>query len=180
MEISWPTSARRTCARQVNGLPPHSGLSIGKLKKTWTTSGGSGAECQARSSLVQEMGQGIRAQLSTFKWYLGGTTNICYSAVDFKVKMGKGAKAAFIFEAGGHGRSQDGHLYPVAEYCQEYAAPCAAWVSEGRPHCHLYAHEHRGRGHDAACVRIGAVHVASSPAFPRGDCDRVELSGPNM
>ncbi len=39
----------------------------------------------------------------TFKWYVGGKTNICYSAVDFKVKMGKGAKAALIYENGDTG-----------------------------------------------------------------------------
>ena len=26
----------------------------------------------------------------TFKWFIGGRTNICYSALDQKIKMGKG------------------------------------------------------------------------------------------
>src|SRR5208283_3447904 len=58
----------------------------------------------------------------TFKWYVGGKTNICYSALDFKVKMGKGSKAAFIFEAGDTGEIRTVTYIQLLNIVKGYAA----------------------------------------------------------
>lgn len=39
----------------------------------------------------------------TFRWYIGGMTNISYSCLDYKVDKGMGNKAAFIAETGDTG-----------------------------------------------------------------------------
>ena len=46
----------------------------------------------------------------SFKWYVGGKTNICYSCLDYKVDKGLGDKKAFIGESGESGEKRASHI----------------------------------------------------------------------
>lgn len=115
----------------------------------------------------------------TFKWYLGGKTNICYSAVDFKVKMGKGAKAAFIFEAGDTGEIRTVTYIQLLNIVREYAAALRGMgVQKGDRIAIYMPMSIEAAAMMLACVRVGAVHVVIFAGFsPRAIADRVELSG---
>ena len=115
----------------------------------------------------------------TFKWYAGGKTNICYSALDFKVKMGKGAKAAFIFEAGDTGEIRTVTYIQLLNIVKGYAAALRGiGVKKGDRVAVYMPMSIEATAMMLACARIGAVHVVIFAGFsPRAIADRVELSG---
>jgi len=115
----------------------------------------------------------------TFKWYAGGKTNICYSAVDFKVKMGKGAKAALIYENGDTGEARTVTYLQLLNLVRKYAAALRGiGVNKGDRVAVYMPMGIEAVGTMLACARIGAVHVVIFAGFsPKAIADRVELSG---
>ena len=115
----------------------------------------------------------------TFKWYVGGKTNICYNALDFKVKMGKGSKAAFIFEAGDTGEIRTVTYIQLLNIVKGYAAALRGiGVQKGGRVAIYMPMSIEAAAMMLACARIGAVHVVIFAGFsPRAIADRVELSG---
>jgi len=115
----------------------------------------------------------------TFKWYIGGKTNICYNALDYKVKMGKGAKAAFISESGDTGEVKTVTYIQLLNLVKKYAAALRGiGVNKGDRIAVYMPMGIEAAGMMLACARIGAVHVVIFAGFsPRAIADRVELSG---
>jgi acetyl-CoA synthetase len=115
----------------------------------------------------------------TFKWYVGGLTNICYSAVDYNVTKGRAGKAAIISEIAETGETR------VVTYGQLFYL------------VKLYARALKGMGIKKgdrviiympmgiepvvsmlACARIGAIHVVIFAGFSsKAVADRINLSG---
>ncbi|MBN1689701.1 MAG: AMP-binding protein, partial [Dehalococcoidia bacterium] len=115
----------------------------------------------------------------TFKWYVGGKTNICYSALDYKVQMGRGARAAFIFEAGDTGETRTVTYIQLLNLVRGYAAALRGiGVKKGDRVAVYMPMSIEAAAMMLACARIGAVHVVIFAGFsPRAIADRVELSG---
>ena len=120
----------------------------------------------------------FESDFPSFKWYVGGKTNICYSCLDYKIQKGKGAKAAYIYENGDTGEIRTATYSQVLNLVKKYAASLRGiGVRKGdrvavyMPICI-----------EAVCVmlacsRIGAIHVAIFAGFsPRAITDRIELS----
>lgn len=115
----------------------------------------------------------------TFKWYLGGRTNICYSALDYKVKSGKGAKAAYIGEYGDTGEIKTVTYIQLLNLVKKYAAALRGiGVQKGDRVAIYMPMSIEAAGMMLACARIGAIHVVIFAGFsPRAIADRVELTG---
>lgn len=115
----------------------------------------------------------------TFKWYVGGRTNICYSALDLKIKLGRGAKAAYIAETGDTGEIKTVTYIQLLNIVKKYAAALRGIGVRKGDRVAIYM----PMGIEAAammlaCARIGAIHVVIFAGFsPRAIADRVELSG---
>ena len=115
----------------------------------------------------------------SFKWYVGGKTNICYSAVDFKVRMGNGARAALIYENGDTGEARTVTYTQLLNLVRKYAAALRGiGVNKGDRVAVYMPMGIEAVGTMLACARIGAVHVVIFAGFsPKAIADRVELSG---
>ncbi|MCX6004501.1 MAG: acetate--CoA ligase [Chloroflexi bacterium] len=115
----------------------------------------------------------------TFKWYIGGRTNICYSALDYKVMMGKGAKAAYIAESGDTGEIRAVTYIQLLNLVKHYSAALRGIGVEKGDRIAIYMPMGiESAGMMLACARIGAIHVVIFAGFsPRAIADRVELSG---
>lgn len=115
----------------------------------------------------------------TFKWYLGGQTNISYSCLDYKVKQGKGSKAAFIAECGDTGEIKTVTYIQLLNMVKKYAAALRSLGVQKGDRIAIYM----PIGIEAAvamlaCARIGAIHVVIFAGFSAGAiADRLELSG---
>jgi acetyl-CoA synthetase len=118
-------------------------------------------------------------QYPTFRWYVGGLTNIGYSCLDYKVDKGYGDKKAFIAEYGETGEIRTvtyGELLCQVKQC---AAALKALGVEKGDRVAIYM----PMGIEAAvamlaCARIGAIHMVIFAGFSSGAiADRVELSG---
>jgi len=115
----------------------------------------------------------------TFKWYTGGRTNICCSALDYKVMMGKGAKAAYIAESGDTGEIRTVTYIQLLNLVKQYSAALRGIGVEKGDRIAIYMPMGiESAGMMLACARIGAIHVVIFAGFsPRAIADRVELSG---
>lgn len=115
----------------------------------------------------------------TFKWYVGGRTNVCYNALDYKVKMGKGGRAAFISESGDTGEVRTVTYIQLLNLVSKYAAALRGiGVKKGDTVAVYMPMGIEAGGMMLACARIGAIHVVIFAGFsPRAIADRVELSG---
>lgn len=119
------------------------------------------------------------AEYPSFKWYLGGKTNMCYSCLDYKVEKGLGNKAAFIAENGDTGEIKTVTYLQLLDIVKKYASSLRAiGVKKGdrvaiyMPMCIEAATAM------LACARIGAIHMVIFAGFsPGAIADRIELSG---
>ena len=117
----------------------------------------------------------------TFRWYIGGMTNIGYSCLDYKVDKGRGNKAAFIAESGDTGEIRVVTYAQLLDLVKQCAAALRAIGLQKGDRVAIYM----PMGIEAAasmlaCARIGAVHMVIFAGFsPRAIADRIELSGAN-
>jgi acetyl-CoA synthetase len=115
----------------------------------------------------------------TFKWYIGGKTNMCYSCLDYKVQKGHGAKAAFIAESGNTGVIETITYTQLLNRVKQAAAALRGIGVNKGDRVAIYM----PMGIEAAvamlaCARIGAVHMVIFAGFsPRAIADRIDLSG---
>ena len=115
----------------------------------------------------------------TFRWYVGGGTNICYSCLDYNVSKGFGDKKAFIAEYGETGEKMSVTYSELLELVKQCAAALRAQGVEKGDRVAIYM----PMGIDAAvvmlaCARIGAIHMVIFAGFSAGAiADRIELSG---
>jgi acetyl-CoA synthetase len=115
----------------------------------------------------------------TFRWYIGGMTNICYSCLDYKVDKGMGAKKAFIAESGETG---DIRAVTYAEFLalvkQVAAGLRGIGVQKGDRVAIYMPMGIEAAASMLACARIGAIHMVIFAGFsPRAIADRIDLSG---
>jgi len=115
----------------------------------------------------------------TFKWYLGGTTNISYNCLDYKVELGMGSKAAFIAECGDTGEVREVNYTQLLNLVKQCAAALRGMGVQKGDRVAIYM----PMGIEAAaimlaCARIGAIHMVIFAGFsPGAIADRIELAG---
>jgi acetyl-CoA synthetase len=115
----------------------------------------------------------------TFKWYKGGITNVSYNCVDYKVKQGKGSKAAFIYECGDTGEIRTITYIQLLDLVKRYASALRAIGVQKGERVALYLPMNvEAVVAMLACARIGAIHVAIYAGFsPGAIADRLDMSG---
>ena len=115
----------------------------------------------------------------TFKWYKGGTTNISYNCVDYKVERGMGDKAAFIYECGDTGEAREVSYRELLELVKKHAAALRGiGVGKGDRVAIYMPMNVESAVAMLACARIGAIHVAIYAGFSaRAIADRLEMTG---
>ncbi|MEW5308089.1 MAG: hypothetical protein WDW38_000075 [Sanguina aurantia] len=60
----------------------------------------------------------VNAGPISIKWFEGGTTNLCYNALDVWVKSGAGDRACFVWEGNDHERKSMTYKEVLAEVCK--------------------------------------------------------------
>jgi len=115
----------------------------------------------------------------TFKWYVGGLTNISYNCLDYKVKQGKAGKAAFISESGDTGEVRVITYAQLLYLVKQYAAALRGIGVQKGDRVALYMPMSiESAAILLACARIGAIHMAIFAGFsPGAVADRLEISG---
>ncbi|MGD0765079.1 MAG: acetate--CoA ligase [Dehalococcoidia bacterium] len=114
----------------------------------------------------------------TFRWFIGGRTNLCYNCLDYHVERGRGGQAALIAEDERGGR----RVYTYAQLLNEVTRAAAALRGMGikkgdriaiyMPTCP------EAITIMLAAVRIGAIHVAIFAGFGASAfADRVVRTG---
>ncbi|MCX7991247.1 MAG: acetate--CoA ligase [Proteobacteria bacterium] len=115
----------------------------------------------------------------TFKWYIGGLTNICYSAVDYNVAKGRQGKAAIVSEIAETGETKVITYGQLLDLVKKYARALRGMgVKRGD---RVVVYMPMGIEPVAAmlaCARIGAIHVVIFAGFSyKAVADRITLSG---
>ncbi len=115
----------------------------------------------------------------TFKWYIGGLTNICFSAVDYNVMRGRGGKAAIVSEIAETGETRVVTYAQLLHLVKKYAAALRGMGVKKGDRVVIYM----PMGIEPvvamlACARIGAIHVVIFAGFSyKAVADRINLSG---
>ncbi len=115
-----------------------------------------------------------------FRWYVGGTTNICYNCIDCKIIKGHGDKAAFIEISGERDSTTKVTYNELLERVQQYAASLRGLgVSKGDRVMIYMPMSIEAAAAMLACARIGAIHVTVFAGFSSGAiADRIDLTSP--
>lgn len=115
----------------------------------------------------------------TFKWYIGGLTNICYSAVDYNVLKGRQGKAAIVSEIAETGETRVITYGQLLDLVKKYAKALRGMGVKKGDRVVIYM----PMGIEPvtamlACARIGAIHVVIFAGFSyKAVADRINLSG---
>ncbi len=115
----------------------------------------------------------------TFKWYIGGLTNICYSAVDYNVAKGRQGKAAIVSEIAETGETKVITYGQLLDLVKKYASALRGMGVKRGDRVVIYM----PMGIEPvaamlACARIGAIHVVIFAGFSyKAVADRITLSG---
>jgi acetyl-CoA synthetase len=115
----------------------------------------------------------------SFKWFVGGLTNACYSAVDYNVAKGRAGRAAMISEIAETGEVRVITYGQLLHMVKEYAAALRGMGVRKGDRVAIYM----PMGIESvtamlACARIGAIHVVIFAGFSfQAVADRIELSG---
>lgn len=115
----------------------------------------------------------------TFKWFLGGLTNICFSAVDYNVMKGRGGKAAIVSEIAETGETRVVSYAQLLHLVKKYAAALRGMgVKKGDRVVIYMPMGIEPVASMLACARIGAIHVVIFAGFSyKAVADRINLSG---
>ena len=118
----------------------------------------------------------------TFRWYVGGMTNICYNCLDHKLSKGYGDKTAFIEVSAERDKSITLTYSELLKLVEKYAAALRGLGVKRGDRVMIYMP--MGIESSAimlACARIGAVHVVIFAGFSSGSiADRIELTTPKV
>jgi len=115
----------------------------------------------------------------TFKWYVGGLTNVCFSAVDYNVMKGRAGRAAIISEIAETGEINVLTYGQLLHLVKTYAAALRGMGVKKGDRVAIYM----PMGIEPvvsmlACARIGAIHVVIFAGFSyMAVADRINLSG---
>jgi acetyl-CoA synthetase len=115
---------------------------------------------------------------STFRWYPGGLTNICYNCVDYNVEKGRAGKAAFIYESGEKDESRAITYGQLLSLVKTYAAALRGMgVKKGDAVAVYMPMGIESVVSMLACSRIGAIHVVIFAGFSaKAVADRITIS----
>ncbi|PIV69882.1 MAG: acetyl-CoA synthetase [Euryarchaeota archaeon CG01_land_8_20_14_3_00_38_12] len=118
-------------------------------------------------------------QYPTFKWYLGGITNISYNCLDYKVKKGLGDKPAFIYESGESGKIEKITYSKLLDFVRSISSGLRALGVKKGDRVVIYMPINiTSVATMLACARIGALHVVIFAGFsPKAVADRIIGSG---
>jgi len=115
----------------------------------------------------------------TFKWYIGGRTNISYSCLEYNIDKGRGSKAALISETGDTGETATVtyiQLLNLVKRCS--SALRSIGVEKGDRVAIYMPMSIEAAAAMLACARIGAIHMVIFAGFSAGAiADRLDLSG---
>ena len=115
----------------------------------------------------------------TFKWYVGGLTNVCFSAVDYNVMKGRAGRAAIISEIAETQEIRVVTYGQLLDLVKKYAAALRGMGVKKGDRVAIYM----PMGIEPvvsmlACARIGAIHVVIFAGFSyNAVADRINLSG---
>jgi acetyl-CoA synthetase len=115
----------------------------------------------------------------TFRWYVGGLTNVCYSAVDYNVMKDRSGRAAIISEVAETGEVVVVTYGQLLDLVKKYAAALRGLGVKKGDRVAIYM----PMGVEPvvsmlACARIGAIHVVVFAGFSyQAVADRIVLSG---
>jgi acetyl-CoA synthetase len=115
----------------------------------------------------------------TFKWYIGGMTNISYSCLDYKVQSGMGSKLAFVADCGDASNVRTVTYTQLLDLVKRCAAALRGIGVQKGDRVAIYM----PMGIEAvaimlACARIGAIHMVIFAGFsPGAVADRIDLTG---
>ena len=115
----------------------------------------------------------------TFKWFIGGLTNACFSAVDYNVMKGRAGRAAIISEIAETGEITVVTYGQLLHLVKTYAAALRGMGVRKGDRVAIYM----PMGVESvvsmlACARIGAIHVVIFAGFSyKAVADRIDLSG---
>ena len=118
----------------------------------------------------------------SFRWYVGGSTNMCFNCLDYKVLKGYGDKTAFIEISGERDETRSLSYNELLDLVKTYAAALRGMGVEKGDRVMIYM----PMSIDAcavtlACARIGAIHVAVFAGFSsQAIADRLELTTPRV
>jgi len=121
----------------------------------------------------------FKSDYPTFEWFSGGLTNISYNCVDYKVKTGRGGRAAIVAESGETGQVRVVTYAQLLDLVKKYAAALKGLGVKKGDRVAVYM----PMGIESvvtllACARIGAIHVAIFAGFSAGAvADRIEITG---
>ncbi|OFW57905.1 MAG: acetyl-CoA synthetase [Candidatus Solincola sediminis] len=115
----------------------------------------------------------------SFKWFVGGLTNACYSAVDYNIARGRAGKAAIISEIAETGEARVVTYAQLLHMVKLYAAALRGMgVKKGDRVAIYMPMGIESVASMLACARIGAIHVVIFAGFSfKAVADRIELSG---
>jgi len=127
----------------------------------------------------RKWGKVFEWEYPTFKWYIGGITNISYSCVDYKVRQGGGGRAAFVSESGETGRVRVITYAQLLDLVKKYASALRGIGVQKGDRVAIYMPVGiESAAAMLACARIGAVHMVIFAGFSSGAIvDRLEMSG---
>jgi acetyl-CoA synthetase len=115
----------------------------------------------------------------TFKWFIGGLTNACFSAVDYNVMKDRAGRAAIISEIAETGEIRVVTYGQLLHLVKTYAAALRGMGVRKGDRVAIYM----PMGVESvvsmlACARIGAIHVVIFAGFSyQAVADRIILSG---
>ncbi|MDI6856615.1 MAG: acetate--CoA ligase [Candidatus Thermoplasmatota archaeon] len=105
-------------------------------------------------------------QYPTFKWYLGGITNISYNCLDYKVEKGLGNRNAFIYESGESGKVEKITYSKLLELVKNIASSLRALGIRKGDRVVIYMPMNISAvATMLACARMGALHVVIFAGF---------------
>src|SRR5689334_24877507 len=117
----------------------------------------------------------------TFRWFVGGRTNLAYNCLDHHVAAGRGAQAALIYLNERGERRQFTYAQMLDEVAHLAAALRGMGIQKGDritiympvcPEAIMLM---------LACVRIGAIHLVVFAGFGAGALgDRIQASGSRL
>ncbi len=115
----------------------------------------------------------------SFRWFSGGLTNVCHSALDYNLEKGRGGRAAIISEIGETGEVRVLTYAQLLHLVKRYAAALRGLgVSRGDRVVIYMPMGVEPVAAMLACARIGAIHVVVFAGFSyQAVADRIELSG---
>lgn len=115
----------------------------------------------------------------TFNWFIGGQTNVCFSAVDYNIMKGRAGKAAIVSEIAETGETIVVTYGQLLHLVEKYAAALRGMGVKKGDRVAIYM----PMGVESvtamlACARIGAIHVVIFAGFSyQAIADRISLSG---